>query len=153
MNSNQKIAVVVFTAIFLLVTRVRRVLRGLAIKFNGVRIVSTTADYTAQLQINALLRNTLPFSVTVDSIDGLVYLNGVQAGTITQYTPITIHARAITPASLMLNVDFKAVGEGVQANIMSGAVQNLNIRIVGNMVVEGRKFNIDKVFSYGDFVK
>ena len=119
MNKKGKIALVVYTALFLLITKARRVINGLQFRFNGLQLLSTFGGGTvSKIRLNLLLRNPLPFSITIDSIQGQIYTQGVR---MTNYdydvditTPIDIKGRSITPVSLDFYVDWRKLGEAVK---------------------------------------
>lgn len=153
MTKKQKIALVVYGALFLLITKVRNVIRNLGFRFNGISVLSTDVENnTSQVAISLLLRNSLPFSVTVDAIAGDVYLQGVQAATINQAINTTITANSITPVTVIATLRWLGVADGVRANILSGDIRNLNIQLVGTITAEGRSFNVAKTITYYDLV-
>lgn len=153
MTSKQKIAIVVYTALFLLITKVRRIINNLGFRFNGITILSTDPDEkTSQVQLSLLLNNSLPLSVTIDAIKGDLYIQGVPAAHIDQTLGVTIAANAITPLNLIATVDFSALNAGVKANIASGDIRNITLQLVGTITAEGRTFNVNKQFTYYDLV-
>ena len=157
MSKSGKIALVVYTALFLLVTKARRVINGLQFRFNGIKVLSTFAGGTvSQLQLNLLVRNPLPLSVTIDSIRGKLYVQGVRLSTydndVDITTPIDIKGRSITPVNLDFYVDWSNLGAAAKANILSGDITTFTMQFVGTVTVGGHAFNISKTVSYYDLV-
>lgn len=157
MKQSGKIALVVYTALFLIITRIRRVINGLQFRFNGLQILSTFAGgYLSTVRLNLLIRNPLFFGVTVDAIQGQLYAQGVR---MTNYDydvnithPIDLKARSITPVSLDFLVDWSKLGEAVKANILSGDISTFTVQFVGTVTVEGHPVNVSKTISYYDLV-
>ena len=157
MSKSGKIALVVYTALFLLVTKARRVINGLQFRFNGIKVLSTFAGGTvSQLQLNLLVRNPLPLSVTIDSIRGNLYVQGVRLSSydndVDITTPIDIKGRSITPVNLDFYVDWSNLGAAAKANILSGDITTFTMQFVGTVTVGGHAFNISKTVSYYDLV-
>ena len=157
MSKSGKIALVVYTALFLLVTKARRVINGLQFRFNGLKVLSTFAGGTvSQLQLNLLVRNPLPLSVTIDSIRGNLYVQGVRLSSydndVDITTPIDIKGRSITPVNLDFYVDWSNLGAAAKANILSGDITTFTMQFVGTVTVGGHAFNISKTVSYYDLV-
>ena len=157
MKKKGKIALVVYTALFLLVTKARRVINGLQFRFNGLQILSTFAGGSiSTIRLNLLLRNPLPFSITIDRIQGQLYAQGVR---MTNYdydvditTPIEIKGRSITPVSLDFSVDWYKLGEAVKANVLSGDISTFTVQFVGSVTVGSHVFPVSKTISYYDLV-
>lgn len=158
MNKKGKIALVVYTALFLLITKARRVINGLQFRFNGLQLLSTFGGGTmSKIRLNLLLRNPLPFSITIDSIQGQIYAQGVR---MTNYeydvditTPIDIKGRSITPVSLDFYVDWRKLGEAVKQNVLTGDITTFTVQFVGVITVSGHAFNVSKTISYYDLVQ
>lgn len=152
-----KIAFIAYAALFLLLTKVRQVVNGLQFRFNGLQVLSTFAGgNVSQLRLNLLLRNPLPFTVTINDIVGKLYIQGVRASSyendIDLQRPIEIKGRSITPVSLDFYVSWGNAMEAVKQNILSGDISSFTAQFVGKITAEGRTFNVSKTLSYYDLV-
>ena len=157
MKQKTKIALIAYTAIFLLVTKVRQVVNGLQFRFNGIQVLSTFAGgNVSQLRLNLLLRNPLPFSVTIDDIVGKLYIQGVRTSNyendIDLDVPIEIKGRSITPIALDFFVSWPNLADAVKANILSGNIQTFTAQFDGYITAEGKRFKVSKTISYYDLV-
>lgn len=157
MKKSSRIALLVYTALFLLVTKVRRIIDGLQIRFNGLQIINSfTGNNVSVLRINILLRNPLPFGVTIDSIIGDIYIQGNRASDyahdVNITTPIEIKPSSITPASLDITVDWLNVGAALRDNIISGSISTFTAVFDGVITAGGHAFNVKKTISYYDLV-
>ena len=156
-RKTKKIALFAYAVIFLLVTKVRQVVNGLQFRFDSLQVVSMFAgNNVMQLRLNLLLRNPLPFSVTINSIRGQLYIQGVRASNyendVDITTPIDLKGRSITPVGLDFYVSFGQTLQAVKANIMSGNIQTFTAQFVGQIAVEGKTFDVSKTISYYDLV-
>lgn len=151
MNKSTKIALVVYTAVWLLVNKVRNVVRGLAIKYTGILFLSGDGD-NSRVQLSLLLRNSLPFSVTINRIDGILYLQGSAAASINQELNLRIEGTSVTPVNLLVDIDWGGVSQGVYNNIMTGNIETLSLQFVGSVTAEGKTFNVTKTIGYYDLV-
>jgi len=153
MRKEAKIALVIYTAIWLLVNKVRNVIRGLAIKYNGFRILSSVdGGNVSRVRLSLLLRNTIPLGITVNAISGTIYMQGVPAAAIDQQLDLYIESNSITPVDLDFDIDWTGVNSGIYANVMSGNVATLSFKFVGTITAEGRAFNVNKTIGYYDLV-
>lgn len=157
MKKNTKIALLVYTALFFIITKVRQVINGLQFRFNGLQIMSSWAGGTVStLRLNLLLRNPLPFGVTIDSIVGDVYIQGHRASNlahdVNMTIPIEIKPSSITPVSLDITIDWGHAGFAIRDSIMSGSIESFTAVFDGVITVNGRSFNVKKTISYYDLV-
>lgn len=151
MTKTGKIALVVYTALFFLVTKVRQVINGLQFRFNGLQLLSTD-----MIRFAVLLRNPLPFGVTIDAIQGDVYVQGQRvsnyAHDVDLQLPIEIKPSSITPVNLDVYVDFNNLSQAVYDNILSGDIRTFTAQFVGTVTVGGKSIPVSKTISYYDLV-
>lgn len=151
MTKKQKIALVVYTALYLVVTKVRQIVRGLAFKFTGIQVLSSWAgNGVSQIRLSLLLRNSLPFGVTVDRIDGDIYVQGRKIAVIQQALNLRIDANSITPVNLDFTVDWRSLGMSAYDNVLSGDIRTLSIQFIGSITAEGRAVHVNKTISWYD---
>lgn len=157
-SKKSKIALLVYGSLFLLVTRVKRVVDGLQLRFNGIENLMTFANNgVSKLRINLLLRNTLPFGVTINSITGKIYMQGEPVSgydnDVEISTPVVIKPKSITPISIDIYVTWMNLTYAIRDNILSGDIRTFTAQFIGEMVVNGRAFPVDKTISYYDLAR
>ena len=151
MSRTTKIALIAYTALFFLVTKVRQVINGLQFRFNGLQVVGTDI-----VRFNILLRNPLPFGATIDAIQGQIFVQGKRVSNrendVDIKLPINIKPSSITPVALDVYFDWENLSMAVYENIMTGDISTFTAQFVGTVTVGGRKLNVSKTISYYDLV-
>ncbi len=117
-----------------------------AFKLNRIKIVASEADYT-QLQIHILIKNVTQYGVFVDGLCAQFSLNGESIGYID--TPINrmIEGHAITEVVLPVCINFTETVRTILDEIPSTIIQSWNIRIQGELGVDGKHIPADIILT------
>lgn len=100
-------------------------------QFSGVQINSPTS-YNVQI----LIQNISNIACSVNAMTGVISLNGVQIGNISDFQPVTIGARAQQIVNVVLNPSILSLPLAIQ-NLINNPGSTLQFEVNGNANVNG----------------
>lgn len=139
-----------YTGLFLLITRVRRVIQGIGFKVADVSFSPSGEDGTSILNLDLYLNNPSLFSVTFDAIRGDVYIQGRKCAELNQVLNIPIRAQSVTAIRLQATVIWGQIADAIKQNILSGDVRTLSFQFIGSITSEGHEIPVNKYMNYYD---
>lgn len=128
---------------------------ALKIGLKDIRLYSLAGD-GGTLQVTIYIQNPLLVSVVVRSITGVIKIMGKEVGIIDYPVAQRINARSVNYLPVLVQVDYKSLGEAVWQNIQSGTIQTLSVELEGT-ITAGEKYPvrlpIRKLWTYNDIIQ
>lgn len=144
----------IIAGVYLIASRVSRVVRNLAWRFTGVSVIASNNETnSATVRVGLQLRNSTPVSVLLNSIVGEIYIQGVRVGSVNQAYNMVIQRESITNLDIIFELFWSGVAQAIKTNVLSGDIRNLNFQFVGYLEVEGHKVNLNQVITFQDLVE
>lgn len=144
----------IIAGVYLIASRVSRVVRNLAWRFTGVSVIASNNETnSATVRVGLQLRNSTPVSVLLNSIVGEIYIQGVRVGSVNQAYNMVIQRESITNLDIIFELFWSGMAQAIKTNVLSGDIRNLNFQFVGYLEVEGHKINLNQVITFQDLVE
>lgn len=144
----------IIAGVYLIASRVSRVVRNLAWRFTGVSVIASNNETnSATVRVGLQLRNSTPVSVLLNSIVGEIYIQGVRVGSVNQAYNMVIQRESITNLDIIFELFWSGVAQAIKTNVLSGDIRNLKFQFVGYLEVEGHKINLNQVITFQDLVE
>lgn len=128
------------------------VLRGiLALKYRFAdwRIQTLTTEDIA-INLTFQVKNTLLISIPIDKIEGDIYSQDVLLGYVDMPISVNLRSGEIAEFPLILNINYRKVGEAIWRNIQSGDIKTLKLRFQGRVYSGLRSVAINKTLYFND---
>lgn len=121
-------------------------------RFSGISLTNRTATFVLDFQIH----NPLFVGVTLNSVLGDVYIQGVKCGAVQNIYNYYLSGGKTHNIPVSVTIDLSGLASAVVANIESGNVQTLTIDFDGAVVVGSSglvRLPIQKTITYNDLLK
>ena len=130
---------------------VLRGVKAVRVAFDNLRLISARGNIMLY-QISLLVHNPLLVAVTIDDVQGTIYLMNTHVATINY----PVHQKIRAFASSVFNIQFEAysdkIGEAITSSMLTGDVNTLTLRFEGYVDVKGVKIPITKEWTYEEFM-
>ena len=145
-----KLAIWVGAAAFLWFGLLRGV-KAAKVTFDKLRVIDVTAN-SAVYELALLVHNPTLLDMTIDRIDGTVYMMDIPVAVVDWN--VAQHIRSFASSALV--VQFEAfhdkIGDAAWVQIQSGDVRSLEVTFDGFITIKGVRIPVKKTFLYDDIV-
>lgn len=107
-------------------------------RFVGYKInrIDLNQEPTAQILLNWQIYNPTPVTLTVNSIQGKVFVNGYYVGDINNTIQQLVYSDSVSNVTLNVIADVKQAGILAISELLSGQFNQFTVKFDGNVTVE-----------------